>query len=163
MQYAELGVDNSLWVALVEKAYALHRGNEETYASLHGGFSSTVFDTIGASAEVSRSFTNSSQALRHIETELNAGKAVVVNINSPEAGCPCLGNHAYIVERVNYATQTFWGHTFEVPVSVVLRNPWGIDGTGQDGNNDGLVTVTGEQLVKSMYSGDFGIQSATIA
>lgn len=35
-------------------------------------------------------------------------------------------------------------------ISVVLRNPWGYDGAGNDSNTaDGLVTVTGAQLFAS--------------
>jgi hypothetical protein len=30
-------------------------------------------------------------------------------------------------------------------VSLVLRNPWGSDGAGNDGANDGVVTVTLDQ------------------
>ena len=37
------------------------------------------------------------------------------------------------------------------PIQVVLRNPWGNDGyVVIDGVDDGLVTVTGQQLVDSM-------------
>jgi len=37
-----------------------------------------------------------------------------------------------------------------IAIGLVLRNPWGVDGTGNDGVNDGYVTVTGQQAFDSM-------------
>jgi hypothetical protein len=165
LRYAGLGEQNSIWVPIVEKAYAFYRRGPGTYASLEGGSPGTVFDAIGDSGALGKSFSKGADALNHIASELAKGKAVVVNIESPSNGCPCIGGHSYIVERVNY--QTFWlpgtSLTFSIPVSVVLRNPWGVDGAGNDGADDGRVTVTGNQLVASMYDGNFDIQSAWVA
>ena len=105
---------------------------------------------------MSKSFTNAAAALNHIVTELAGGKAVMANILYPALGAPLVGTHAYMVAGVNFRSGT------NIPVSVVLRNPWGVDGAGNDGKNDGFVTVTGEQLVASMYGLDFGIQSARL-
>ena len=46
-------------------------------------------------------FTNSYDALTHIAGEFGDGKAVVVNIDTPSAGSPLVGTHAYMVEQVN--------------------------------------------------------------
>ena len=35
-------------------------------------------------------------------------------------------------------------------VGVRLRNPWGVDGAGSDGANDGYVTLTGAQALAAM-------------
>ena len=163
--YARLGAENSIWVPIVEKAYAFYRTGAGTYASLSGGWSSTVFDAIGDQSAVSQSFANGTAALNHIQTELNAGKAVVVNIQNPQAGSPLVGSHAYIVERVNFRTINLFGSLrLRIPVSVILRNPWGTDGAGTlDGVNDGLVTVTASQLAASMWSPNNGIQSAKVS
>lgn len=57
--YAGTGLDNSLWVALMEKAFTFYRTctspkgtriNEGTYADIQGGGSPPVFATIGASS-----------------------------------------------------------------------------------------------------------------
>ncbi len=37
LRYAELGVENSVWVPIVEKAFAFFRNNAGTYASIDGG------------------------------------------------------------------------------------------------------------------------------
>ncbi len=162
LRYAGLGQDDSLWTAIVEKAYAFFRTGAGTYASLSGGWASSVYDALGDSSAVSRSFTNGADALRHIAGELSAGKAVVVNILSAQGGAPVVGQHAYIVERVNYQIIRVAGISLRVAVSVVLRNPWGVDGAGSDGVNDARVTVTGAQLAASMYTSN-GIQSAHLA
>lgn len=162
LRYAGLGQDDSLWAAIVEKAYAFFRTGAGTYASLANGWSSTVFDALGNSSAVSRSFTNGTSALQHIAGELSAGKAVVVNIFSAQGGAPVVGQHAYIVERVNYQIIRVAGLSLRIPVSVVLRNPWGVDGAGSDGVNDARVTVTASQLAASMYTSN-GIQSARLA
>ena len=163
LRYAGLGRQDSIWVPIVEKAYAFYRTGAGTYASLAFGWSSTVFDAIGDSGAASQSFTSGSAALNHINSKLSLGHAVVVNINTPSAGCPCVGNHAYTAISVNYQQVNLgWGVILNIPVSVVLRNPWGVDGAGNDGNNDGLVTVTANQLVASMY-GTNGIQSARVS
>ena len=36
------------------------------------------------------------------------------------------------------------------PVSIRLRNPWGVDGAGHDGADDGYVTITAAQMLKNM-------------
>ena len=146
-KYAGLGEESSIWVAMIEKAYAHHHGGNK-YANLDGGLSHWVFDAIGATGNIKKSFSDGTDALNHIQSELNLGKAVVVNIDSPSKGCPCAAKHAYMVEQVNFSSGK--------PVSVTLRNPWGFDGAGSDGADDGLVTVTAEQLAASMYW-DWGI------
>ena len=81
---------------------------------------------------------------------------------TPAQGAPLVSSHAYIAEKVNYTTVNLGGFgTITIPVSVVLRNPWRSDGAGNDGNNDGLVTVTGEQFVAAMYS-SHGVDSAWV-
>jgi hypothetical protein len=91
---------------------------------------------------------------------LNAGK--VVTIATPAtiaAGCPCVGRHAYTVEQVIYRTITSGGHTTTVVDSVVLRNPWGIDGVSDGSDpNDGYVTVTADQAATNFL----GVNSAFV-
>ena len=88
---------------------------------------------------------------------------MLVNIFLPSAGSPLVKKHVYMVERLNFQTVMNSGIPVQVPVSLVLRNPWGTDGAGNDGLNDGLVTITGQQLVASMYGGASGIQSAWLS
>ena len=41
-------------------------------------------------------------------------------------------------------------------ISITLRNPWGVDGAGNDGNNDGYVTITPAQA----FAGYLGVTVA---
>jgi Ca2+-binding RTX toxin-like protein len=148
-RYAHLGEQGSLWVAIVEKAYAFHRG-AGTYASLKTGCADEAMNALPSTTfSESDNFGGAQDALNYIASHFNLGQAVVVAINEPGAAAPLVGPHSYSVEQVNYQTTSSGVKT---PVSVVLRNPWGYDGAGNDADTkDGLVTVTGEQLVASMF------------
>ena len=116
-----------------------------------------VFQAIGGTNYSQRSFASNQgiQALNFVASELAAGKAVVYHARSG-TGVPIVGNHAYMVHRVNFVNG--------VAVSVTLRNPWGVDGTAPpDGNaNDGWVTITAQQFVTAMWGGNRGIESANV-
>jgi hypothetical protein len=154
--YAQLGQGNSLWVAIFEKAFAFHRNNRG-YSGIEGGFGMEVFQAIGGTEYAQRSFgTNQGiEALNYVARELAAGKAVVYHARGG-TNVPIVGNHAYMVHRVNYVNG--------VAVSVTLRNPWGVDGTAPaDGNaNDGWVTISAQQFVTAMWLGNRGIESARL-
>jgi len=78
------------------------------------------------------------QLLNLIKTALEQGKSVTYGASTPTDGAPLIGDHAYSVDHVNLDAQ---GNA----VTVTLRNPWGIDGAGNDGLNDGYVTITAAQ------------------
>ena len=69
---------------------------------------------------------------------LESGKAVTYAVGNVAAGAPLISYHAYQVVSVNFDQSG-------KPASVTLRNPWGVDGAGNDGNNDGFVTITAAQ------------------
>jgi hypothetical protein len=165
LRFAGLGQQGSIWVPIVEKAYAFYRPaaltwwtETDTYGTLDGGWPREVFEALGHSGYVGRSFTNASEALTHIASELARGKVVVVNIQRTVTGSPAEGPHAYMVEPngVNYQTLQIGSTRIRVPVSVVLRNPHGPNARGY------VVTVTGQQLVSGMYQNGRGIESAWV-
>lgn len=150
--YAGLGRENSMWVAIVEKAFTHYRTGANSYASIEGGWA----------VEVNRAFNAPSTGERNIHSYLNAtalAKEVNVLWKSREAvtigflgqkkeripGTPLITGHMYAVMSVTYRAG--------MVTSIVLRNPWGIDGTEvRDGNpDDGLVTVTPTQIYQ--YAG----------
>jgi hypothetical protein len=57
-------------------------------------------------------------------------------------GTPLLSYHAYTIEKI---TEAAFGSG-----TITLRNPWGMDGAGSDGKDDGLVTITAEQALGAM-------------
>ena len=67
------------------------------------------------------------QILAGIAAALDAGKSVTFAVASPPSGSNLVGFHAYTVDRINLGNDG-------KPVSMRLRNPWGVDAyTSTDG------------------------------
>ena len=136
--YADFGKQGSMWVAIMEKAFAYFRTTEFTYASLSSGWMDEASDALGIASRSRYSATSGQTLLETIAAELGAGKAVTYAAGVIVDGAPLVGYHAYSVEAVGYDANG-------VVSTLVLRNPWGVDGAGYDGLNDGYVTVTAAQ------------------
>ena len=167
LTYAKLGQQNSLWVPIMEKAFAFFRTGANTYASTNSGFAYSVFQDLNATnVTTSWSWTSASDLLSNIQAQLDAGKAVTIGTPANVAsGCPCVGSHAYMVDHVNYRTLNVVGFngkftTFKIAVSVTLRNPWGNNvGVANDTDpTSAYVTVSAAQAFGSFNS----VQSATV-
>jgi Calpain family cysteine protease/RTX calcium-binding nonapeptide repeat (4 copies) len=150
LNYAWFGAQNSIWVAIMEKAYACFRDAEitspstyvATYSNLDGGWMDEAFGDLGYHANCVWTATNATSLIDEIQAELNAGKAVTLAVDNPASGTPLIGDHAYTVIRVQADA--------DGNVTLLLRNPWGIDGVSQsDGHDDGYVTVTAAQAFAS--------------
>lgn len=145
--YAQLGRESSLWVALVEKAFAHYRTTARTFASIEGGWSIEINRALGSvtagQASIS-SYGSATNLANSLATRLSRGEAVTIGFLSG-SGANLVTGHMYTVARVvRDGSNNITG--------VVLRNPWGVDGGGNsDGANDGYVTVTPAQLMR--YSG----------
>jgi hypothetical protein len=148
--YAGLGTGNSLWAALLEKAFTYVRSGANPLAASYstidnGGWMSESFTALGL-ANSNYFPSSASQLDSELEQLLNAGDAVTIAIENPEDGAPLIGDHAYTVDHVTTNSKG-------VVTSITLRNPWGVDGAGNDGDNDGYVTMTPAQLYASMMGG----------
>jgi len=127
LTYAGLGIDNSLWGAVVEKAYTHHRSGADTYASVASGPSTEGLRGMHATGVGWNSFSSysSGQAVvNDIGDRYDRGQAVVVGITTPATGSALVGNHAYTVVGV---TRDRFGDV----ASITLRNPWGPAGLGR--------------------------------
>jgi hypothetical protein len=95
--YAALGAQNSLWVGLIEKAYAVVRDGTDTYNSIATGTPGTVLQQLGASnVDGFGTFSNGQQLLTNIAALLADGDAVVYG----------MGDHVYTVDSVNLSAGT---------------------------------------------------------
>jgi hypothetical protein len=141
--YAGLGRQHSMWVAVMEKAYVTLRSPQSTYAVLDGGWMREAYLALGMK---SRSYVGNPTAdvlVKVLEFELNSGKSVTyATVNTPAPGAPLLGNHAYYVVGLEYAPSG-------AVTGIRMRNPWGEDGAGGDGVDDGYVTVLPSHLAGS--------------
>jgi hypothetical protein len=146
--YAQWGAEGSIWVAIMEKAYAHYRRGANSYASLVGGWALEVnqaFRSTSAGERAISSYSSATALANDIYNRWNNYEAVTIGFagGSIAAGAPLVNNHMYTVWSV---TRNSAG----VVTSITLRNPWGFDGAGSDGNtNDGFVTVTPAQLFGS--------------
>jgi hypothetical protein len=150
LTYANFGQQGSMWVAVMEKAFAVVRTGADSYASLNSGWMTESFSTLGLASTGFYSFANAGQLMTTLEGQLSANKAVTIGINTPAAGAPLIGDHAYeVVATVTDPTT----HGTDVE----LRNPWGVDGVANSTNpNDGYVIVTPAQL----FASEMGVVSA---
>ena len=149
--YAGLGAQRSVWVAVMEKAWAYVRTGEGTYGSTDSGWMSESFAALGLRSQSSYSSNSGAALMNLIGRELSAGKSVLYAVGTPAAGSALVGRHAYTVVSVGYDAG---GN----PAALRLRNPWGVDGAGSDGANDGYVTITAAQAHASFL----GLTSAVV-
>jgi hypothetical protein len=150
LAYAGAGAQGSMWVAVMEKAFTIFRSGDGAYASIAGGWMSEAYRAVGAAATASYSSASASWLIDSIRNDLKAGKSVTYAANKP-GSAPLIAAHAYMVDAIvtNSAGQA---------IGIRLRNPWGTDGAGDDGNDDGYVTITAAQAQASFL----GLASAWV-
>lgn len=156
LAYAGLGAANSMWVALVEKAFAWYRTSKGTYASIEYGngwegnraFGSTSYDSrpINGYGGYNGGYGSATALANDIYNRFVNKQAVTVefyNWGYAKAGSlPLIMSHVYTVANVVR-------NSSGVVTSIKLRNPWAEDGAGNDSNpNDGLVGLLPSQLYK---------------
>jgi hypothetical protein len=142
LAYAGVGAQGSIWVAIMEKAFTFFRRSEGTYASIASGWMNEVYDDLGKSCRSNFSAATPAALMNQIQAELDAGNSVTYAVYKP-FGAPLIGSHAYVVDSLLIDSA---GHV----TGLRLRNPWGIDGAGADGMDDGYVTVTAAQAKASL-------------
>jgi hypothetical protein len=141
--YAKLGADNSMWVAVMEKAFCYFRANKGTYSSIESGLMDESFRTMGLKTTTTNKATDATTNLQNIKALLDAGQAVTTAIYGFPEGLNLVSYHAYTVDAV--ITND------DGSLSIRLRNPWGVDNyTSTDGANDGYVTLTATQAFSAM-------------
>jgi hypothetical protein len=151
LAYAAQGAQGSLWVALMEKAWCFVRSSAHSYASIDSGWMDEAFTALGASSTSLYSVASGGSLLSAVQALLHQGKAVTYATATAPRGAPLIDGHAYEVDHVNVDAN---GNA----VSMTLRNPWGIDGAGNDGLDDGYVTISGVQAFQAFL----GLVSASV-
>ncbi|MFM7151382.1 MAG: C2 family cysteine protease, partial [Gemmataceae bacterium] len=69
--YADLGASNSMWVAIMEKAYAHYRTGENSYESIEGGWMTEVYPALGSTVADGQWFDDYSTAAEMANDILN--------------------------------------------------------------------------------------------
>jgi hypothetical protein len=145
LAYAQLGHQSSLWVAIVEKAYAFFRNGDARYASIEGGYMGDVYEDLGLNTDSIFSASTGQSLLLQLKDALDGGEAVTFGTSTKiVSGVPVVTGHAYVVDKV--LTNSSGGVT-----GLRLINPWGVDGAGSDGVDDGYVTLTASQALSVFW------------
>jgi len=149
-EYTAVGIENSVWVAIMEKAYAHFRvPGADSYGSLEGGFLSDTYRALGLDPELVlfSPLSNATEMSDTIREMVDSGSAAGIAIYTAGAGVPLVESHQFIL--LDYELDAITG----LVRTVTLRNPWGIDGPGStagpnNDNNfeDGILTITLDQL-----------------
>jgi hypothetical protein len=154
--YAGFGAENSMWVAIVEKAFAHYRRGANSYASIEGGWGIEINRALGSKSAGDRSISSYGSAAAmaaQIAGLASAGQAVTIGFlgSAAGAGAPLVMNHMYTVA-------SFARTAAGAVASITLRNPWGVDGgNNKDGNpRDGLVTLTPTQIFAQLGRVNWG-------
>jgi Ca2+-binding RTX toxin-like protein len=137
-EFAGFGLEGSMWVPIMEKAFAYWRDSgDRSYGALDGGDRDEPFDMLGIQCEDFWDGDND-DLLQGLWNAVAGGNAVTASTESGEFenGMMLVPSHVYSVVSVNLNDQT-----------VRLRNPWGTDAGGEsgdwhDGNNDGYITLS---------------------
>lgn len=127
--YAGLGRDRSLWVALLEKAFALDRGG--SYARIdRGGWMGDAMRSLGVATQtaVAGRFSSASSLMNWVSRMLADGHIVTFGTRSRLTELGLVANHAYHIEGVVVDAE---GRA----VGLLVRNPWGWDGASGDGRH----------------------------
>lgn len=145
--YAGFGAEGSMWVAIAEKAFAHYRTGANSYGSIEGGWGVEANLAFGATSTGNRDFLSygSADALANqIYTQWSNNTAITIGFLSVRTSA---GSTAPLIMSHMYTVMSVVRDAGGTVTSLVLRNPWGVDGTGSDGNYyDGLVTVTPDQI-----------------
>jgi hypothetical protein len=123
----------AMWAAIFEKAYAYFRTGANTYASLNSGWTGSAFSDLGVTTTTF--YTGNSSLFSTLTTALTNNKAIAAITNGTvKSDVPVIGSHAYTLVTTSVESGVQY---------ITLRNPWGFDGTGDDGNtSDGMVKIT---------------------
>lgn len=144
LYYAQTA-NNTMWVPIVEKAFAEFRRGANTYQSIWNGRPTEGFSALGLNQTGTLNGSSSTQTLLNIKAALDGGR--IVTVDTPNSAAPsgvaAVQNHTYAV--VSVSTVSIFGA--QIPISITLRNPWGFDRPNSNRDNtDGLVTFTAQQF-----------------
>jgi Calpain family cysteine protease len=170
LAYAQLGSDNSTWVALTEKAWAYYEpalnGQTADYGNIEGGNADPVYEALGASNIQGTfvdgqqwgesAFGNEAYFADWVNWELGQGNAISMGVSNGQSDQESPFSIPGILE--NGHEYSLLGDTLNNYGQVTgfwVRNPWGVDiedpTTGapelaaaghNDGTDDGMVWIS---------------------
>ena len=141
LSYAQLGTGGSVWVPIMEKAWAYARCSNSDYNWIKNGWPRETYAALGSSATSMLSIGIGEAAgnsiMDAIQADLAAGKSVCIGILDVPEGGMLIGNHCY---SVDFVYTSLSGER-----RIRLRNPWGGPGA--------YVELSAAELALSTYGG----------
>ncbi|HET6246946.1 MAG TPA: C2 family cysteine protease [Tepidisphaeraceae bacterium] len=143
-----------LWVPILEKAWAFFRTGAGNYQSIGFGFSSEAFNALGISNSsydphhegfLDLQSQNATDFGNEITSLLQSGNAVVLGTGDNSMYLD--SRHEYVVDHVS---------TVNGKLIITVRNPWGTDGPGGNGANDGYIDMTSLDVLESIDQVTYG-------
>lgn len=138
LAYANLGAQNSTWVALMEKAWCYVRTNIVSYDAIGSGWMDETYQALGANPTTTNTIAGPTALMNLIQRDLAAGQSVTYGTDSAPSTSTLVGAHAYTVDSVNVDAKGV--------ATLTLRNPWGVN---VDGGGNGYVTISAADAYKS--------------
>jgi hypothetical protein len=141
--FAKLGHQNSLWVALLEKAWTFARPtngsfyttNLGTYNMINGGGPGELLGTMGSFLQGCNA--DGATVLSHAEQDYQVGREVAVCTNATvSVSSGLIGAHCYFVNSIQSGRYGL--------VTITLRNPWG--------GSDEFITVSASDFEASFWT-----------
>ena len=146
VRYAGLGTNSSMWVAIVEKAFAHYLKGDNKYSSLEwnsvlkvsqafrsNAMGTKAFDSYGDASAMANDIAARSAGRQSVTVSISGNKKVTTG--------KLVTGHVYIVASVKK-------NSAGTVTSITLRNPWG--------GTDALVTVSASTLYKHAGSVNWG-------
>jgi hypothetical protein len=149
LYYAGLGRQGSVWVPIVEKAWAFFRQAEGTYGSINLGRAKEVYEALGVRdvhfTSNPDSFRASGGLLNAIDAFLKGGASVSYwTLPKVPDASRLWPRHVMTAVRVVRNARG-------VPTGLVLRDPYKTDGRRSvDGQNDGYMTISPSHAAAAM-------------
>jgi hypothetical protein len=136
--YAGLGHGGSLWVAIIQKAYAHFRTGANTYASLSNGDPADAMRAFNATSVGQNYYapgSNATTLANDVYSHWNAYQSCTICTGTVASGSPLVANHCYTVTSVSL-------NSSGAVTSITVRNPWG----GDDTAGNPYLTLTPAQI-----------------
>jgi hypothetical protein len=161
--YAKLGAENSMWVAIVEKAFASHRPGADSYDRLNDGTGpaprlgwgvevTRAFGCSGANWRSLRDYGSATSLANDLFNRWTANRAVTIGFVLNRVDEHGILNRDHYMYTVAAVTRDAAGRV----TSITLRRPWAHDaltydsglGRPRDGVDDGVETFTPAELFR---------------
>lgn len=140
-KFAHPGSSGALWGVIMEKAYAYYRKGANTYSSISAGWMGEVYTALGVKSTTVGLAVSEMNFYQSISSALSGGFAVTFGTKS--APPQLVGGHAYTVIGVSIE---------EGVTHYVVRNPWGMKGTGFE-DSHGYSSLTFAQMQQNFTAG----------